>query len=268
MRTSRLTVPSLLGSLLLLGALIAASADLRAQEAGQENDPKADSLVATWIEAVGGMERYRSRESATFTLTTELYDPSSGRLRRTRPRYVTIARLPTGEASRIERWEGDDFIVQGFDGGDSLWAVMNGRELGPGDKDYDEALYVARDVYYWASLPYKLRDPGVFLHYNGRTEEGLHEVSVSFGEGVGEHDDTWFYFFEDGRAWPVEVHYIEEGRTSVNMARWEDFRETSDGWVYPGERVHFDEEGRVFKIIRMHDMVIDPEVDPEVFRRP
>lgn len=263
-------VPGLIGralaglGLVVLGLVV--PGDVRGQES--PDDPVADSLVSVWIDALGGMKPYHERESARFTLTTELYDTVRSRLKRTRPRYVTIARLPTGEASRIERWEGDDFIVQGFDGADSIWAVMNGEALGPGDKDYDEALYVARDVWYWQSLPYKLRDPGVFLHYGGRTEEGLHEVSVSFGQGVGEHDDSWFYYFRDGRAWPVEVHYIEEGKTTLNTTRWAGFRSTESGWVYPEHRIHFDEQGRVFKVIRLHDVVIDPEVGPQLFRRP
>lgn len=264
MTIRRTTLVTLTAFMILLGA----RPGLRAQSSPERDDPEADSLVSAWIEALGGMDRYWNRKSATFTLTTELYDTLSGRLKRTRPRYVTIAKLPTGEAARIERWEGDDYIVQGFDGGDSIWAVMNGRQLGPGDKDYDEAIYVARDVYYWISLPYKLRDPGVFLHYNGKTEDGLQEVSVSFGEGVGEHDDTWFYYFQEGRVWPVELHYIEEGHTYVNTARWEEIRESESGYVYPGKRVYFDEKGRVTKIIRMHDVVINPGVDPGVFLRP
>ena len=144
-------------------------------------DAAADSLVARWIEAAGGMETYWDLRTARFTLTTEMYDSISGRLRRTRPRYVTIAKWPDGERARIERWEGDDFIVHGFDG-EEVWARMNGEVLGPGDKDYDEARYVAGDVNYWIALPFKLRDPGVNLHYRGRDDEDRHFVEVTFGE--------------------------------------------------------------------------------------
>jgi hypothetical protein len=55
-------------------------------------------------------------------------------MRRTRPRYVTIARTDAGEISIIERWEGDDFIQQGWDGVEQ-WATLNGEPLGVGDKD-------------------------------------------------------------------------------------------------------------------------------------
>ncbi len=230
------------------------------------DDPTAESLVDGWIEALGGMEVHRRLTSASFTLTTEIWDPESGRMKRARPRYVTIARLGSGEAARIERWEGDDFIQHGFDG-HVEWAAMNGEPLGPGDKDYDEARYVSGDVHYWIGLPFKLKDPGVLLHYDGVDEEGLRQVRVTFGEGVGDHSDTWFYAFRDDRAMPVSIGYREEGRENVNRTYWEDVREV-DGYVFAGRRVHLDARGRIWKILATDDFVLNPPVDPETFRRP
>lgn len=245
---------------------VATAQDGEAPAEAGGTDPVADSLVGRWIEAAGGMEAYHGLRSARFTLTTELYDTISGRLRRTRPRYVTIAKTPDGERARIERWEGDDFIVHGFDGTE-VWARMNGQPLGPGDKDYDEARYVAGDVNYWIALPFKLRDPGVFLHDRGRDDEGRHLVEVTFGTDVGEHQDVWRYFFEDGWSWPVEVQYIEEGKETVNRTRWEGLH-TVDGYPYAERRVHFNDRGEVYKVIRTHDVEINADVDPAVFRAP
>ena len=109
----RRTVSFVVAFLLLsiTGALAVTSAE-RA-DTQEANDAVADSLVGNWIAAVGGFDKYSSLESARFTITTEIYDTDSGRLRRTRPRYVTIARTDAGEISRVERWEGDDFIKQG-----------------------------------------------------------------------------------------------------------------------------------------------------------
>ncbi len=227
-------------------------------------DALADSLVANWIDALGGLERYWPMKSARFTVTTEMYDADSGRLRRTRPRYVTIARTDKGELSRIERWEGDDFIQHGWDG-DAAWAVKNGEPLGPGDMDYDQARYVSGDVQYWISLPFKLRDDGVNLHYRGRDEEGRHVVGVSFGEGIGLHDgDAWQYRFEEGKTWPAQVAYMEEGRTNWNRLRFEDIREV-DGYIFVGRRVYFNELGQVTKVIRTDAFELNPELDLAVF---
>lgn len=235
-----------------------------AKPAAQATTPEA--RIDRWIEASGGMESYWSFEGARYTLTTEIYDGDSGRLRRTRPRYVTIARIDTGEAARIERWEGNDFIQHGFDG-ERVWAVMNGEPLGPGDKDYDEALYVARDVFYWMSLPFKLKDPGVFLHDDGMDEKGRHVVRVTFGEDVGEHDDTWFYWFEDGKTVPVSIAYREEGRDNLNYLRWEDIQETG-GYVFGGRRVHYNERGITTKVLAVTEFELNPEIQPSLFREP
>ncbi|RMH18717.1 MAG: hypothetical protein D6701_05920, partial [Gemmatimonadetes bacterium] len=200
-----------------------------------------------------------------FTITTEMYDAESGRLRRTRPRYVVISK-ENGEKARIERWEGDDYIVQGFDGA-RAWATLNGAPLGPGDKDFDEVRYVSGDVNYWIALPFKLKDPGVFLHDDGVDGAGRHVVRVTFGDGVGDHQDVWHYYFVEGRVWPVQVDYQEAGKTDVHHTRWEDIR-VVDGYPYVGARVHFDDQGRVTKVLRTHDVELNPALPAETFSPP
>ena len=243
---------------------VTSAARARTQEA---NDAVADSLVGNWIAAVGGLEAYWPLKSARYTLTTEIYDPDSGRLRRTRPRYVTIARTDAGEISRIERWEGDDFIQQGWDGG-VRWATLNGQPLHEGDKDYDQVRYVSGDVQYWISLPYKLRDNGVNLHYRGTDDDGRHVVGVTFGEGIGLHDgDTWQYWFEEGRSWPVQVAYMEEGARDWSRLRMEDIRSV-DGYIFVGRRVHYNAEGALTKVLFTHDFEFNPRLDMTLFSTP
>lgn len=230
-------------------------------------DPVADSLVGRWIEALGGMETFERFRTARFTLTTELYDPATGRLQRARPRYVTLAKMNGEQLSRIERWnwDGSHFIVQAFDG-DTAWANVDGEPAPPGQMDADEALYVSRDVFYWFSLPYKLRDPGVNLHYDGRDREDRHVVRVTFGQGVGE--DVWWHLFRDGRSWPVETRYQTNGSGSVQRLRFEDIR-SADDYFYPAQRVHVTGDGdRVWKILRMTDVELNPDVRPEAFTDP
>ena len=230
-------------------------------------DTIADSLVGNWIAAVGGLEAYWPLKSARFTLTTEIYDPESGRMRRARPRYVVIARTDSGEISRIERWEGDDLIHQGWDGV-RQWATLNGALLGEGDKDYDQVRYVSGDVQYWISLPFKLRDDGVNLHYRGVDDVGRHVVGVTFGEGIGLHDqDTWQYWFEDGRSWPVQVAYMEERDDDWNRLRLEDIR-TVDGYTFVGRRVHYNAKGALTKVLFTHDFEFNPILEMALFSTP
>ena len=230
------------------------------------SDPRADSLVSRWIEALGGMETFRDFRTARYTLSTELYDTETGRLQRVRPRYVTLAKMNGEQLARIERWHwtGARYIVQAFDG-DTAWAYVNGEPAPPGQMDADEALYVTRDVFYWFSLPFKLKDPGVTLHYDGRDEEDRHVVRVTFGEGVG--SDVWWYLFRDHRAWPVEVRYQTGGEGGISRLHWEGIRSV-DGYFYPVERVHVNDEDRVWKILRMSDVRLNLDVPPETFTDP
>jgi len=246
---------------------LGAVATAETEALGSSSDVTAEELIGGWIDALGGLTTYHPFTSARYTLTTELYDPETDRLRRARPRYVTMARTERGQLTRIERWEGDDFIEQGWDG-QTQWATMNGEPLGPGDKDYDEVPYVSGDVHYWIGLPFKLHDPGVNLHYRGRDDDGRHLVGVTFGQGIGLHDgDAWRYWFVDDRTWPVEVAYREEGRENWNHLRFEDIR-TVDGYPFVGRRVHFNEEGGLTKVLYTHDFDYNPQINAEVFSKP
>ncbi|MXY31925.1 MAG: hypothetical protein F4179_06970 [Gammaproteobacteria bacterium] len=251
---------------LLVALALAGGVELSAQAgSGPDSaDPEAMALVDAWIESVGGMEAYAGFHSARYTFTTELYDPETGRMRRARPRYVTIARTDMGELARIDRWEGNDYIEQGWDGV-ADWALRNGEPLEPGDRDRDEVRYVSGDVNYWMALPFKLRDPGVHLAYQGRDAQDRHDVMVTFGQGVG--SDVWHYYFQDGRTWPVEVTYQTGGTGGVDHNRWTDLR-TDEGYPYVGARVHV-RQGRVWKILRMSEVEINPDdLDMAVFSRP
>ncbi len=244
----------------------------------------ADSLVGLWIDALGGMDTYHELQAASYTITTIIYDTLSGRVKRARPRYVWIKKTTRGQATRVERWEGNDFIVQGFDGQDH-WATMNGEALSEGDKDWNEARYVTGDLFYWPGLPYKLRDDGVFLHYRGlasrpgvemrtdpaapaetETPNTYHTVGVTFGENVGDHQDVWQYFFKPGETFPTEVTYIEAGRVDINRVIWGD-TEMTGVLNYPvvARRDWITASGKRTKALVVSDFVINPAISQSMF---
>ncbi len=249
----------------------------------------ADSLIGVWIDALGGMDTYHEFQSASYTITTIIFDTLSGRVKRARPRYVWIKKTPRGQATRVERWEGNDFIVQGFDGQDH-WATMNHEMLSGGDKDWNEVRYVAGDLFYWPGLPYKLRDDGVFLHYRGlvsrpgvemrtdlaasapaetETPDGYHAVAVTFGENVGDHQDAWQYFFKPGDIFPTEVTYIEEGKENMNRVIWGDTEMTgASNYPMVARRDWITESGKRTKALVVSDFVVNPEIGQSMFETP
>lgn len=247
----------------------------------------ADSLIGLWIDSAGGMETYHQFQTAQFTIATILYDTLSGRIMRNRPRYAWIKKGPLGEETRVERWETDGFIEQGFNG-ETAWALLNGSALPDTAKDAREALYVARDLFYWMGLPFKLTDPGVILTYHGMTsrpglefradpnapgvappENAYHAVGVSFDVGVGEHRDAFTYYFSPGVGFPVEVTYVEEGRTNINRVLWgETGRGGAIDYPYPLFRDFISESGKRTKALAIYDVVMNGEIHQAQFERP
>lgn len=246
----------------------------------------ADSLIGLWIDSLGGMETYRNFESASYTITTVMYDTLSGRVKRMRPRYVWIKKGPYGQETRVERWEGNDFIVQGFNGRDE-WATLNGEFLPDTAKDWRETRYVAGDLFYWPGLPFKLRDDGVFLHYRGisdlpgavfRTDPAeavpstgaarYHAVGVTFGEDIGDHQDTWAYYFEPGDAFPTEVTYVEEGLESISRVFWGKTKRVGD-IRYPvvAQRDWMTRSGKRTKALVVSDFVVNPDIAQSMFEK-
>lgn len=246
----------------------------------------ADSLIGLWIDSLGGMETYRNFESASYTITTVMYDTLSGRVKRMRPRYVWIKKGPYGQETRVERWEGNDFIVQGFNGRDE-WATLNGEFLPDTAKDWRETRYVAGDLFYWPGLPFKLRDDGVFLHYRGisdlpgavfRTDPAeavpstgaarYHAVGVTFGEDIGDHQDTWAYYFEPGDAFPTEVTYVEQGLESISRVFWGKTKRVGD-IRYPvvAQRDWMTRSGKRTKALVVSDFVVNPDIAQSMFEK-
>lgn len=233
----------------------------------QEEPPAgpADQLIDAWIEAAGGLDAWRAVDNIRYTVTTVWFDSTDTEVRR-RPRYVWGKRDPL--RARIERNEAEGHYTQAHDGEGNSWATLNGERLPSTAKAAAEVLYVGGDVMYWIGLPYKLRDPGVNLTYMSPDSTGNAGVRITFGEGVGDHPgDQYFYWFSDGSPFPIEVHYIEQGRTNVNRAIWSDNRRAGP-LTYVGDRTFYNEEGNLTKQLLISDVEINPGVPDSLFLPP
>ncbi|MFQ5678166.1 MAG: hypothetical protein ACE5HP_01745 [Gemmatimonadota bacterium] len=263
------------GILLLAGLLLAGcgppggDAEERGDEGGQAGRSSgaalADSILATWVQAAGGMEAWESIHTARYTVTTVWYD-STGEIRRMRPRRVELRKTAAGEEARVERPEAEGLYVQVFTP-DTSWAALNGRALAPEEPAAAEAEYVGRDVFYWFGLPFKLRDPGV--HHVARSlPGGGYEVAVSFGESIGAHPgDRYFYYFLDEDPYPEEVHYIEQGKESRDRTLWTRIG-SAGSFAYVITRRYVNDAELPTKELRIDDVWINPELPDSLFRPP
>ena len=243
---------------------VALLAGLAALGCRQAPPGPADQLIDSWIEAAGGLDAWNDVENLSYTVTTVWFDSTGTEVRR-RPRFVWGERDPL--RARIERDEREGRYVQAHDGRGRAWATLDGTGLADTTKAVREVFYVAGDVMYWIGLPYKLRDPGVNLTYIPADSTGYAGVLVTFGEGVGLHSDRYYYWFDEGSALPVEVHYIEEGSTNVNRTKWTDFGR-SGGITYIGTRTYYDSRGVTRKQLLISDLEINPGVEEGMFLPP
>ncbi len=121
---------------------------------------------------------------------------------------------------------------------------------------------------YWIGLPYKLRDPGVNLRFIPPDSTGYPGVAVTFGEGIGQHSgDRWFYYFQEGSPFPVEVHYIEQGYTRPARTRWSHFGQAGP-ITYVGTRTFYNDRGVTRKELLISDVQINPGVPDTLFTAP
>ncbi len=224
-----------------------------------------DHLVDAWIDAAGGPDAWTEVKDFSYTVTTVWFDTTGTETRR-RPRFVWAKKDP--HRARIERDEAEGHYVQAHDGRGAIWATLNGAALADTSKAVREVLYISGDVIYWIGLPHKLRDPGAHLRYIPPDSTGYAGVAVTFGEGIGDHSgDRWFYYFDQNSPLPVEVHYIEEGRTNVNRTRWSDFQR-ADPITFVGTRTFYDERGVTRKQLIITDLQINPGIPDSLFSPP
>lgn len=264
--TATRTIPTLLVAAWLPLAMAACDDGERpARAPGPRAEPdRAAQLIDRWIDAAGGMDAWDRVRSARLTVVTVWFDSTETEVRR-RPRFIAVRKDP--QRARIERDEPEGHYVQAHDG-QTAWATLDGERLQEDHPAAREVRYVTGDVFYWFGLPYKLRDPGVFLDHIPADSTGYEGVRVRFDDGVGLHPgDRYYYYFDEGSPFPVQVHYIEEGSTSVDRTVWSDYREAPP-LTYVGTRTYYDERGRTTKQLLMRDVVINPEVPDSTFRPP
>lgn len=251
-------------------AFIGAAAGALAAQTTSSDDARAVALVDGWIEAMGGPAAWSEVGDIRYTVTTVWFDEEE-RERRRRPRFVWLDRASGSPRVRVERTESEGHYVQVWDG-DGAWATLNGALLPDTAFAVEEIPYVSGDLGYWIGLPWKLKDEGVELSYVGEDPHGPGEaVRVTFGAGVGLHDQDryWYYFDESTAPYPTEVHYIEQGHpdTDRNVSVWGEWRD-APGLPYVGERLYRNDEGKRTKALIFSNIVVDAGTADWLFQRP
>jgi len=189
--------------LVLVAALLLAPLAARAETPA--SDPKAVAVADEVMKALGGRARWDALEGLRWTFEVSVNDT-----------VRNVRRHAWDKHTGWYRGEGKTrtgapflFIEQLNDSSGKAWmnnAAMSGDTL-------PKLMRRARSIWindsYWLLMPYKLRDPGVTLKYDGEVKDGdktYDRVAMSF-ENVG---DT-----------PGDRYWISVNRANHRIEKWE-----------------------------------------------
>ncbi|MCB0629313.1 MAG: DUF6503 family protein [Saprospiraceae bacterium] len=182
--------------LALLSSLIACRPAASTDAGTMNTDNPATALVQEMIQTMGGLDRWHALQDLEYTYTYR--NPASGKQDVSLERYVydgelSWARYDEHSQSLMPEQAGE--IIQGFDG-QNAWMTYEG-ELMTDPQYTNRAMFSRKTNFYWLNMMYKLLDPGVqheMLEDQDRNGTTYHRVKVTFGDSVGDAQDTYVLY--------------------------------------------------------------------------
>jgi len=230
----RLTVPRLVLAWTLVLASASTSTFVTSAHAEiASSDPLAVAAADRVMRALGGRKAWSELRGLRWSFGSTVGDTARG----------TPRRHAWDKHSGMHRVEGknrqgQDFcVIQNLDEGTGH-AWVNGTPI-EGDS-LAKMLTLGKAMWtndsYWFLMPYKLRDPGVKLEYEGRVDEGdtsYEKIALSFDNvGLTPGDRYWVYINRANQR--IEKwEYILQGREPpAQVYTWEGWEE-HDGLWFP-----------------------------------
>ncbi len=215
-------------------AVLSMAALLWSCQPPQRDTDRATILVDRAIAAAGGLSQWQHMTSLSFDKVTTVYD-ADGRISLTRHQHLHFTYQP---ARQLEiEWKEDSQIHRMTWCNNTVSLFVSGHL----DEEADQDMLIDnfRSAEYVVSLPFRLRDEGMTLTYEGRgtLPEGpeVDVVMASYQDPVsGKHsDDRWWHYFD-----PVNFRhlgYMVVHGDVISLVINESFCEHS-GFVFPTER--------------------------------
>lgn len=245
--------------LLLALAITLAPAPARAET--PDSDPRAVAIADKVMEALGGAGRWNALRGLRWTFGVTVNDTVRFTRRHAWDRHEGLHRVEG------ENRQGQPFcVIQDLDDGTGK-AWVDGTPI-EGDSlakliDYGRAVWT-NDTY-WMLMPYKLRDPGVTLKYEGETKDGdtvYDKVALSFLDVGMTPGDRYWVFVNRANNRIEKWEMILEGREPPPVAyTWAGWQQHGGLW-FPSE--HRTGARNVFT----RDVEALDAFDPKVFEAP
>jgi len=234
------------------------------------SDPRAVAIADRVMRALGGAESWNAtrylrfdfavdRGGKTVVSRAHTWDKWTGR-------YRLEAKTKPGARPRKE---GDPFVVLANINTKQGSVHLNGRRLeGQEEKEYLELAYAiwVNDTY-WLLMPYKMRDPGVILAYDGEEKNGdevWDKVVLTFDNvGLTPRDRYWTFVNRSTGLVDKWEYILDGGPGPATAFSWRDWRRHGT-ILLAGDRVSQQDD------VRIHFPVLEaPASVPErVFTSP
>jgi len=249
---------------------------------------QAEAIIDRLIESVGGIKAWQELKDVTYRETFSRLGPSGWKDEAVRTMYFMRNPGPAGDNFfRIEQEGGTIEMrypkeppilieqvplagkaVLGFDGTEG-WLTFDGK-LQTDARLIFGARFVTQAFMYWFSVPFKLKDPGVKLNYQGLQQvEGkpVHVIGVSFGKGVGDNPTIRFIYHINRDKYSMEkMIYWHRGRDRPREKIFSNYVKVG-GVLVPTEFLATSFDGRKAKRT-WEILAVNSGLSPSFFRAP
>jgi hypothetical protein len=218
-------------ALVLAALVLAVPLALSAQ--APASDPKAMEIADQVMKSLGGKKRWDDLVGLRWTFGASVNDTMRNSRRHAWNKHTGWHRVEGKTRA------GQSFVfIHQVGVTDKGMAWMDGTPI-EGDS-LKKLLKRAQSLWvndtYWMLMPYKLRDPGVTLKYDGEVKEGnvtYDKLALSFekvGETPGDH--YWVYVNRDGHRVEKWEMVLQSDQPPPRMYTWEGW-EQHDGLWFP-----------------------------------
>jgi len=232
-------------------------------------DVKSEEIVNRALQKAGGLDLWNQKKSLSYYKISQYFDSTGNPTRKVTQfhQYQLKPRLKF----RIS-WEedGDKFVI--VNTGDKAWKTINGK-VSEEESDINHAWNSSFGSHYVIGMPFKLRDPGVNLSYEGektlRNGRIAHNVKVTYSPGAGSAAGmhSWNYYFDPERG-GLLANKIDYQNGSSYTA-YESFEEVG-GIMLSKERKSYqvDEDGNMGRLTTQYtneELSFDVELKDSLF---
>ena len=220
--------------LLVLASIAAGSC---AVAATPPSDPKAVHVADEVMKALGGEKRWNDLRGIRWSFGAEVGDTVKSLRRHSWDKWSGWHRVEGKTRT------GMPFVyVENLNDSTQGRAWVNGTPI-EGDS-LAKLMKLAKRMWtndtYWMLMPYKLRDPGVQLTYDGRVKEGDHDydkVALAF-DHVGQTPGDHYWIYVNTKTHRIEKwdYLLQDSQPPADHATWEGWEEHGGLWFPTAHR--------------------------------